>query len=76
LLFLIKKVGAIYITSATDPTLSNCVFSNNKASSSDFGNVVYNSDNNNVNSPSIIINTCSINSNQRITEILSLLYMK
>jgi hypothetical protein len=45
---IIKKGGAIYITWATAPILSNCVFSNNKTSSSDFRNdVVYNSDNNN-----------------------------
>jgi hypothetical protein len=55
------------ILHATDPTLSNCDFSNNKTSSSDFGNVVYSSDNNNVYSPSNIINTCSINSNPHIT---------
>jgi hypothetical protein len=67
LVFLIIKEDAIYITSQNVPIISDCLFVDNKAFSSDFGNdIIYNSVSNSIYSPSDIINTCSFSSNPRI----------
>jgi hypothetical protein len=69
--FIVLKIngGTIYISSTNAPALSNCAFSNNRASITNSGtDFFYNSDNNNVYSPSNIINTCSSSSTPYITD--------